>query len=249
MVQMPDSFTAQVDFSLEERNRQNVRFMVKELIHRLIKANKCLRFCVNSIMNNEELPASKEYCWDSWDHSLSRSDASKIAIMAAIKAETNKSSKSSPQPLPPLPALKTLFNFRNGDNSNSKSTGSSPLSPPAPPLSAGTVMSQRSNLSTSSSSSSIIPASLWIVDPNHTAPFNRRPTPPPTPPVLKRSFLFSNMVFSNRKNDPKFPTTPPPTRRLQTNVFSGDQFPLTKSKSHEEHLSNRVEPLDAAITK
>ena len=93
---------------------------------------------------------------------------------------------------------------------------------------------------------------------------HRRPTPPPTPPVnhyhqqqTKKSFillssanLFSNVSSSSNRNsnDRKFPTTPPPIRRHQTNIFGiGENFPLTKSKSHEEHLSNRIEQFDPMI--
>ena len=66
----------------------------------------------------------------------------------------------------------------------------------------------------------------------------RRATPPPTPPL------------TNRKNasDKKFPTTPPPTKKHQANLLA-DPFPLTKSKSHEEHLAHRIDPLDSALAK
>lgn len=39
----------------------------------------------------------------------------------------------------------------------------------------------------------------------------------------------------------RFPTTPPPVKRHQSNLIMPDALPLTKSKSHEEHLENRVE--------
>ncbi|KAI2799573.1 3-dehydrosphinganine reductase [Blomia tropicalis] len=86
---------------------------------------------------------------------------------------------------------------------------------------------------------------------------NHRATPPQTPPVShhKRSFIFSSF---SRNSDRKCPTTPPPTRRHQANLYSNDEpeqaeFPLiTKSKSHEEHLSNRIdsnrgEPIEPLI--
>lgn len=67
----------------------------------------------------------------------------------------------------------------------------------------------------------------------------RRQTPPPTPPVINKK---------NGNSDRKFPTTPPPIKRHQTNLLA-DPFPLTKSKSHEEHLAHRIEPLDQAVAK
>lgn len=43
----------------------------------------------------------------------------------------------------------------------------------------------------------------------------------------------------------KFPTTPPPRRKhntgLQTTVLLPDAHPLTKSKSHESQLANKVD--------
>lgn len=90
-----------------------------------------------------------------------------------------------------------------------------------------------------------------------TSSTNHRATPPQTPPVShhKRSFIFSSF---SRNSDRKCPTTPPPTRRHQANLYSNDEpeqaeFPLiTKSKSHEEHLSNRIdsnrgEPIEPLI--
>ena len=98
---------------------------------------------------------------------------------------------------------------------------SSPLSPP-----------QSAGLWSSSTGS-------YIPNPNSTNSMDRRPTPPPTPPVTTKK---------NSNSERKFPTTPPPTKRHQTTLLA-DPFPLTKSKSHEEHLANRIEPLDPAIAK
>jgi hypothetical protein len=96
---------------------------------------------------------------------------------------------------------------------------SSPLSPPQ---SAGLWSSQTGS---------------YILNSNNTTPTgDRRPTPPPTPPVVNKK---------NGNSERKFPTTPPPKIR---NLLA-DPFPLTKSKSHEEHLANRIEPLDPAVAK
>lgn len=75
----------------------------------------------------------------------------------------------------------------------------------------------------------------YILNSNST----NRPTPPPTPPVTNKK---------NNNSERKFPTTPPPMKRLQTNLLA-DPFPLTKSRSHEEHLAHRIEPLDPAVAK
>ena len=99
---------------------------------------------------------------------------------------------------------------------------SSPLSPP-----------QSAGLWSSNTGSYILnPNSNNLID-------SRRPTPPPTPPVTNKK---------NNNSERKFPTTPPPMKRLQTNLLA-DPFPLTKSRSHEEHLAHRVEPLDPAVAK
>lgn len=79
----------------------------------------------------------------------------------------------------------------------------------------------------------------YISNPNSNNLIDRRPTPPPTPPVTAKK---------NSNSERKFPTTPPPMKRHQTNLLA-DPFPLTKSKSHEEHLAHRIEPLDPAIAK
>ncbi|RWS24199.1 Kinase suppressor of Ras 1-like protein [Leptotrombidium deliense] len=68
---------------------------------------------------------------------------------------------------------------------------------------------------------------------------DRKQTPPLTPPIPCRKI--------NANNDRKFPTTPPPVKRHQANLLS-EPFPLTKSKSHEEHLANRIEPIDLLQT-
>lgn len=47
---------------------------------------------------------------------------------------------------------------------------------------------------------------------------------------------------SAKKTTGRPPTTPPPARKHQTLI--AEPFPLTKSKSHEEHLSNRIQSLD-----
>lgn len=62
----------------------------------------------------------------------------------------------------------------------------------------------------------------------------KRYTPPPTPSV------------TGKKGDRKFPTTPPPSKKHQTTLHP-EAFPLTKSKSHDEHLANKIEPVDPSL--
>ncbi|KAI1293633.1 Kinase suppressor of Ras 1 [Halotydeus destructor] len=71
--------------------------------------------------------------------------------------------------------------------------------------------------------------------PNSLPVKDRKPTPPSTPSLTSRKSQHN-----------KFQTTPPPAKRHQANLLS-DPFPLTKCKSHEEHLSKRVEPFDKDI--
>ncbi|XP_012273122.1 kinase suppressor of Ras 2 isoform X2 [Orussus abietinus] len=65
-------------------------------------------------------------------------------------------------------------------------------------------------------------------------------TSPPTTPLLSR----------HGRAGVKFPTTPPPNKRhqtgLQSTVSQPEVFPLTKSKSHESQLANRLENGDTA---
>lgn len=180
--------------------------------------------------------------------------------------------KFSPLPLPPLAPLLSSINKNhliaspsnnhiNNNQHHHNINGTSCKSPGSSPLSPVVVTNCRSGgvtltpLSASSSSSSIIPPNFFgstsvIVDPNHQQISGlQRFTPPATPPVThhkRYSFLASSLNFYGRKNsDTKFPSTPPATRRQQANIV--EQFPLTKSKSHEEQLANRIEPLDPML--
>lgn len=240
-----------VDKQFKENIELDLQNYVKEFIKRIIRAQRAMHHCLNALKNSEELSSQNELYWDSWNHWIKKADESRKQLLAsAIAAATQKKTKQAPKPLPPLPDLKTTFlkNFRPGIDS--RSTGSSPLSPPVPPLFAGN-FSHRSTFS-----SSIVQTGNLniIIDPNHASVLQRRPTPPATPPIShqKRSFIFSSAsIFSNssKNSERKFPTTPPPIRRHQTNILGNENFPLTKSKSHEEHLSNRIEPLDTIYNK
>lgn len=62
-------------------------------------------------------------------------------------------------------------------------------------------------------------------------------TPPPTPP-------WSSVFI---KHSAKFPATPPPNKKHSTGIQSSQtvksDYPLTKSKSHESELGNRLHPV------
>ncbi|XP_067119098.1 kinase suppressor of Ras 2-like isoform X2 [Centruroides vittatus] len=112
--------------------------------------------------------------------------------------------------------------------------------PVSPPSNHGHHMSSSSgHISVSSSAvyhglSSTIPnyGSMSLATPNSR---ECRYTPPPTPPIM------------GKKGDKRFPTTPPPSKKHQTTLLP--EFPLTKSKSHEEHLANRIEHMDSLQNK
>ncbi|GFY68067.1 kinase suppressor of Ras 2 [Trichonephila inaurata madagascariensis] len=96
-----------------------------------------------------------------------------------------------------------------------------------------------------SSSSSVIssahhgpwsPTLNSTLSPHVTSPRERRYTPPHTPPMSGK-----------KTENKKFPTTPPPSKKHQTNLLP-EMYPLTKSKSHEEHLANRIESTDNVIS-
>ncbi|XP_021926859.1 kinase suppressor of Ras 2 isoform X2 [Zootermopsis nevadensis] len=96
-----------------------------------------------------------------------------------------------------------------------------------------------STLATASSTSSIIslPHSSTPTHQGHAplSPPVHQCTPPSTPPVNK----------GKGGDRGKFPTTPPPCKKHQTGLQQpADAYPLTKSKSHESQLANRVEGAD-----
>ncbi|UXI15099.1 hypothetical protein NH340_JMT01042 [Sarcoptes scabiei] len=244
--------------NVEKSNTNNLKTYVNDYIRVILKAQHSLHQCLDKLGNSIEISSTEQLCWDSWNHWINQADEDQKELIKSLISSLTKKSRHLSQPLPPLPDLKTIFlkNLRDGSTVDSRSTGSSPLSPPyQQPLSA----SNLSHRSISSSSSSIVQQGFHvnnqsIFDPNHITPTQRCPTPPPTRSGLhhKRSFILSSasLLLSNsssKNSDRKFPTTPPPIRRHQTNNFGSKNFPLTKSKSHEEHLSNRIEPLDPLI--
>lgn len=96
-----------------------------------------------------------------------------------------------------------------------------------------------STLATASSTSSItsLPHSSTPTHQSHAplSPPVHQCTPPSTPPVMK----------GKGGDRGKFPTTPPPCKKHQTGLQQpADAYPLTKSKSHESQLANRVEGAD-----
>lgn len=103
--------------------------------------------------------------------------------------------------------------------SENESLKSSPISPP---------QSSSSNCPFSPSfATEDARDSSFTVEPYRTR--EKSCSPPPTPSAKK--------ISSGRP-----PTTPPPARKHQTLLTD---FPLTKSKSHEEHLSNRVQAINS----
>ena len=66
------------------------------------------------------------------------------------------------------------------------------------------------------------------------------------PLCREKHFLSCKYFFDVLGGDRgKFPTTPPPCKKHQTGLQQpADVYPLTKSKSHESQLANRVEGAD-----
>lgn len=105
---------------------------------------------------------------------------------------------------------------------------SNPSSPPVNVIPSSTPWSPN-NVTTSVASNFIPPPTAQVVR-------DKKYTPPPTPPT------------SNKKSEKiKFHRTPPPRKRHQTAVANllPDSYPLTKSKSHESQLANRVDVPDS----
>ncbi|KAJ9587394.1 hypothetical protein L9F63_019095 [Diploptera punctata] len=97
-----------------------------------------------------------------------------------------------------------------------------------------------STLATASSDSSLISLPQSST-PTHAplSPPVHQCTPPSTPPVIK----------GKGGDRGKFPTTPPPCKKHQTGLQQPtDPYPLTKSKSHESQLANRVEGGDNNVS-
>ncbi|CAG2110626.1 unnamed protein product, partial [Medioppia subpectinata] len=130
---------------------------------------------------------------------------------------TNSISSSSATASPRITRNRTM---RSSVPSDETLKNSSPLSPP-----------QSAGLWSSQTGSYILNANT-----NSKCGDASRPTPPSTPTITAKK-------NGGNPSERKFPTTPPPKIR---NLLA-DPFPLVKSKSHEEHLANRIEPLDPAI--
>jgi len=97
----------------------------------------------------------------------------------------------------------------------------------------------------SSSSSQTSPFTYY---PSPATERRRGLTPPATPPVIKSMTGSSTGVGSSGGKGGKFPTTPPPQKKHK--LYPDQAFqPLTKSKSHESQLANKVVQNDVDITK
>ncbi|XP_059087711.1 kinase suppressor of Ras 2-like isoform X2 [Tigriopus californicus] len=90
--------------------------------------------------------------------------------------------------------------------------------------------------SMSSSNSSLPPPSPGLTLSPPVMPWpERKATPPTTPP------WSAVALFNNKAQNQKFPTTPPPNKKHSiTSSSSRSDYPLTKSKSHECELGNRI---------
>lgn len=123
-------------------------------------------------------------------------------------------------------------------SSNIPTTKSSPLSPPQSASSRTCPWSPVFNSDESSGQFDV------MNDRNtHPKPPTQQNSPPLTPLGDINSVNSCNSVNNSKRTSvagsPR-PSTPPAARRHQTKLLS-EPFPLTKSRSHEEHLSNRIE--------
>ena len=170
---------------------------------------------------------SSDLYWDSWDRSKVKKKQEEITERNHSSMST---SLSSPRVNRNVVAKRNRITSTNDDSSSSlgnnnnanNTTKSSPMSPPQ---------------SASSQNCPWSPSFTSDEDNHELQGYYRGSSPPLTPSGKKSSNASATGVYGSNS---KFPTTPPPVKKHQTKLLS-EPYPLTKSRSHEEHLSNRID--------
>lgn len=184
-----------------------------EDLRRLSRALQNLRKYTDILLHGQQDSAAtklNDLCWDSWESVSVSTGANKREESPKSEAET------SCWPVPGTPTSKPV----KWDSAASSLSSTSSAPPPSP----GLALSPPILLSGS----------------------DRRVTPPTTPPwtsvfaaAAAANKKEAHSIITNSSSSSKFPTTPPPNRKHSTGIQRTD-YPLTKSKSHESELGNRV---------
>ena len=228
-----------------------------EEIRRMITALRNLRMFTEHSYNGK---STKEFDlhWDSWDRnqvSEMNGSTSNVSLAGSIRNGSSSGGMHSPRvQRNQLPSSSSRPRAsETDDTSNNSSLKCSPISPQSsssncpfsPTLfaayeddvaavhqhspSSSASFPPKSNLPGSNLQGSNLPGS----NPPGSNPPRSNPDKSSSPPATytRKSTASSTGDGSSR--------TPPPAKKHQT--LLSEPFPLTKSKSHEEHLSNRIQ--------
>ncbi len=233
--------------------------------HGLRKHLEILQMQLDEVATKQEADRM-ELFWDSWNRpgcpqpppppppQTSSSFVSNPPSSASSLECSASSSSSSPKP--DTAGLAYVYGQPQQSSGPNLSASAAAPHPPKPD-------SVASSLSSNSSlASSLPPASPgFTLSPPSVAWPERKSSPPATPP-------WSAAIFGQKQQ--KFPTTPPPAKKNSTKAANAaasnkaaaaaaaaaaavpssnsSDYPLTKSKSHECELGNRINPPQASAS-
>lgn len=216
--------------SLLEKSGSDVRVILMQIgaaeeeVRRLSSALENLKLCTESQSKGDKNAThSVDLSWDSWDRSAMVAARPTVASAPmTINNKVTSSPATSPMPSHLLRSRASRSSIPSEDSFRNDQNYSAPAV--AVPWSPGPSYS--------------LPAANALTNSSNSPSLGRerRYTPPSTPPVpLKKGEKI------------KFPTTPPPRKKQTITNLVPEPFPLTKSKSHESQLANRIDHTDNAL--
>ncbi|CAG7725228.1 unnamed protein product [Allacma fusca] len=220
--------------SLKERSEQDVRSLMtdchanEEETRRLTKALYNLRRYTEVIRCQDVAEGSfgtgenMDLYWDSWD-------MQKVTAAGGVTTDSNLKKPRSRASRSSVPSEEYL-------NQNQSMAGQTCSTTPCTPVTTFSPSCLNSPLFSTGSHGNhsfmeYSPTNSSVFSPS--SPMDPTLTPPSTPPI--------------KSKDKKFPTTPPARKKHHAvtgppaGSLQPDNFPLTKSKSHESQLANRIE--------
>lgn len=214
--------------SLLEKSGTDIRIILfkigaaDEEIRRLSSALENLKICTeyHSKGASSVLPGDVDLSWDSWDRDAvvaSRPTNSSAPVTINNKTSSPSSSPASSHALRSRASRSSIPSEDGVRNDQNYSSAPNAAVPWFPGPSPSAIAL------TNASNSPLLAR-------------ERRYTPPSTPPVLLK-----------KGEKIKFPTTPPPRKKQTITNLVPEPFPLTKSKSHESQLANRIDQSDNAL--
>uniref|UniRef100_T1J2I7 Kinase suppressor of Ras 2 n=1 Tax=Strigamia maritima TaxID=126957 RepID=T1J2I7_STRMM len=203
----------------------------QEELRRLISALRNLKTYTDCLLSGAPLStcSQQDLHWDSWDRAAGTATATTTNVNTVYNNSNNINTLSQSTPSPYLNRSRCdRASVPSEESLKSAPCTSTSFTVPWSPLPRQNPSGSSNNINVSSSSAfPLISAGLSYKGESMY-------TPPSTPPVpVKKGEKI------------KFPTTPPPRKKqiINTNLVP-EAFPLTKSKSHESQLANRIDPSD-----